>query len=270
MKQREYLRDQHVKAFIEWLRLRVRCERRFEHEYRMLQPACDWSCGSLFNAYENYCWRGCSFAANQAELDCLRSRMRAAVAANDNHRFVEAACRILQWGGVVSSNKRRLCDLGQDALPTFRSAVDRLDPDRADTSMLGEVRYMNSGWTKVYALMLDGFPIYDGRVGAGMGHMVRLYCTECGELSEVPALLRFRWLRGKGSHNRNPSVDSLEFPNLIHGNPAAWAECNVWSAWILGAVCDEGKFGEIFPEERRLRALEAALFMIGYELPASG
>ena len=35
---------------------------------------------------------------------------------------------------------------------------------------------MNSGWTKVYALMLDDFPIYDGRVGAAMGYLVRRYC----------------------------------------------------------------------------------------------
>ena len=45
-----------------------------------------------------------------------------------------------------------------------------------------------------------------------------------------------------------------------------WAECNIRAAWILGVVCREGRFGGLV-QDRQLRALEAALFMIGYELP---
>ena len=63
---------------------------------------------------------------------------------------------------------------------TFRETSRLLDPSHADTSRLDGVRYMNAGWTKVYALMLDGFPIYDGRVGAAMGYLVQQYCTRAG------------------------------------------------------------------------------------------
>lgn len=49
-------------------------------------------------------------------------------------------------------------------------------------------------------------------------------------------------------------------------SPRRWAECNVRAAWVLGAVRREGRFGSL-PPRRRPRALEAALFMIGYELP---
>ena len=35
---------------------------------------------------------------------------------------------------------------------------------------------------------------------------------------------------------------------------------------MLGEVCREGKFGGLV-QDRQLQALEAALFMIGYELP---
>ena len=63
-------------------------------------------------------------------------------------------------GGVTRGNSEKLVELGADALPTFKAAADLLRPDTADTSNLDGVGFMNAGWTKVYALMLDGFPIY--------------------------------------------------------------------------------------------------------------
>ena len=115
--------------------------------------------------------------------------------------------------------------------------------------------------------MLDGFPIYDGRVGAAMGYLVQQYCTRAG-LCQVPAVLCFRWAAARGGHNRNPSMGSLRFPGLTAANPRTWAECNIRAAWVLGEVCREGRFGGLV-QHRQLRALEAALFMIGYKLPTS-
>lgn len=132
---------------------------------------------------------------------------------------------------------------------------------------------MNAGWTKVYALMLDDFPIYDSRVGAATGYLVQQYCRR-RQRPTVPKLLRFRWgparLRPQRQeyHNRNPSSENLKFPRFSYGSrgPRKWAECNVWAAWVLGEVRNEGQFGTL-ASTHRLRAIEAALFMIGYELP---
>ena len=229
----------------------------------MLKPYHEWCCDSLWQAYERYEWNGMDFDVNRTELDCLAACVRRAVEDNDQSAFVGAASGILRWGGVTNGNVETLRNLGAKALPTFRDASHLLDPSSARTSRLEGVHYMNSGWTKVYALMLNDLPIYDGRVGAAMGYLVQKHCRDA-ELNGVPDLLHFRWGPAKGNHNRNPSSGLLWFKML--STPRIWAECNVRAAWILGEVCGEGRFADL-PSARRLRALEAALFMIGYEIP---
>ena len=174
----DYLRASWVKCFVAWLRQRVRGEACFQHGYRIPRPPHDWQCCSLWEAHEGYRWQDADFKATQETLDCLREEIRAAKKAADNCRFVTAALEVLKWGGVSRRNKERLCELQDGALRTFSEAASLLDPARADTARLDDVHYMNSGWTKVYALMLNDFPIYDGRVGAAMGYLVRLYCTD--------------------------------------------------------------------------------------------
>lgn len=268
MNRKEYLLDPSVRAFINWLRPHVRGDCSFQHRFMMRRPHRDWRCDSIWEAHQNYWWRG-SFAANQEKLDRLAADIRRARKNDDQDGFVRAAHSILRWGGVMASNGATLDEFGETALSTFCEANRLLDPTQADTSRLDGVHHMNSGWTKVHALMLDGLPIYDGRVGAAMGYLVRQFCVRDG-LSQVPTRLCFRWGPARGNlHNRNPSTDPLKFPMLTAANPRTWAECNVWAAWILGEVCHEGEFGDRLVPERRLRALEAALFMIGYELPGS-
>ena len=265
MKRHEYLHDSRVAKFIEWLGAYVRGDRSFEHSFRMLKPVRDWRCSSLWEAHKRYEWNGGNFDANQAGLERLAACLRRAVEQDDQFAFVETGLAILRWGGVTSRNAPKLRALGEEALPIFHKASHLLEPSHADTSRLSGVRYMNSGWTKVYALMLDGLPMYDGRVGAAMGYLVQKHCTDV-RLNSVPDLLHFRWGQARGDHNRDPSSASRRFKTLTSAQPGKWAECNVRAAWVLGEVCGEGRFGKL-PQARRLRALEAALFMIGYELP---
>ena len=265
MSRDEYIRHSCVRAFIDWLRPYVRGDCLFQHSFTMLRPYREWCCDSLWQAYERYEWNGVDIDVNRAELDCLAACVRRAVREDDRSAFVGAASGILRWGGVTRGNVATLRNLGTEALRTFRDASRLLDPSHAHTSRLEGVRYMNSGWTKVYALMLNGLPIYDGRVGAAMGYLVQKHCRDAG-LDSVPDLLHFRWGPARGNHNRNPSSGLLRFRMLSTASPRSWAECNVRAAWILGEVCGEGKFGDL-PPARGLRALEAALFMIGYEIP---
>ena len=127
MNRNEYLRDSSVEAFIDWLRPHVLGDCPFQHAFTMRRPRRAWSCNSIWEAYENYWWRG-SFKANQEELDRLAADVRCALDGNDQDGFVEAAYAILQWGGVTASNGETLSDLGETALSTFHEASRLLDP----------------------------------------------------------------------------------------------------------------------------------------------
>lgn len=96
-----------------------------------------------------------------------------------------------------------------------------------------------------------------------MGYLVRKHCEDC-DVNTVPCHLAFRWSKGRADKNRDPSSATLHFGRL--NTPLQWKKCNIWTAWVLSEVKNEGKFGDL-PQEQRLRALESALFMIGYELP---
>ena len=190
MNRSEYLRDSSVEAFIDWLRPHVRGDCLFQHKFTMLKPHLDWSCNSIWEAHENYWWpipgrNTGSFEANQGELDRLAADVRRARDGDNQDGFIEAACGILRWGGVMRSNKATLRDLGRTALSTFREASLLLDPSHADTSRLDGVRYMNAGWTKVYALMLDGFR-------STTGALARQWAISYSGTASAPASAKFR------------------------------------------------------------------------------
>ena len=53
MNRSEYLRDSSVEAFIDWLCPHVRGDCLFQHKFTMFKPHRDWSCNSIWEAYEN-------------------------------------------------------------------------------------------------------------------------------------------------------------------------------------------------------------------------
>ena len=271
MKRSEYLSAPPVPQFVAWLRNLVGGQHgSLTHDYHV-DNCRSWSCSSLWEAHQRYTWNGTAFEQNQMILDTLRLELRNAVDNNDGAGFIRTACRVLEWGGVTNKNVQTLCCLGDKALLCFVDAARKIDPATADTQQIKSVRFMNSGWTKVYSLLLDGFPIYDGRVGAAMGYLVRLY-SQCSGATEVAPLLHFRWSHGKGQQHRDPSSTKFKFETLQYCPQGRheWVKCNLRLAWILGEVCNEGYFTKYLPPERRMRALESALFMIGYDLPRAG
>lgn len=268
-----YLQDPSVAGFLEWARPLVAGERPLQHEWHSPKWG-SWSCATLFEAYEAYEWRfsvtlpgedrprsGRTLPDSLAVLDHLRARLRDCADRGDPGAFVEAAVAVVRWG-QVRRNEMRLCALGDRALPVLSEAARLLDPSMAHLSALAGVSDMNSGFSKIYSLMLDDFPIYDSRVACALGSLVRAHCVEAG-LSTVPELLAFGVPASRGSVGRDPSVGTLRFLTLWPAVRSRYARSNVMAAWLLKPLSEIGPFAEL-PADQRMIALQSALFMVGY------
>ena len=185
----------------------------------------------------------------------------------DTNNFLKAAIAVVQWGSVYR-NIRRLRDLGQRALSQLCAAAEQLDPKSADTENLSAVTDMNSGFSKIYSLLVDGLPIYDSRVACALAFLVRSFCQE-KDLQEVPHELAVGLPLNRTRTSRDPSVDSLQFHKLRWGEKNEYAVSNLKAAWLLEPLAGQGLFGEL-PAGLRLLALQSALFMIGYKAPEQG
>ena len=270
MKKAQYLDDPHVRGFLDWAAPLARGTRPLRHGWQSPRWG-SWSCETLFGAYRAYDWpfwrvlpgdsvrrRSSSYRDTVAVLDALSQQLRESAGEKDATRFLEAAVAVVQWGGV-RQNERQLRALGDDALPRLTAAARLLDPAEADLRRLSDVRPMTSGFSKIYSLLVDGFPIYDSRVACALASLVRLFCEETGR-TEVPAPLRFALPPSQGRVRRDPSCGQLVFPRIW--SPGRYAQSNGMAAWLLDALAATPPFSELGGE--RLRAVQSAMFMIGY------
>ncbi len=259
MRREDYLSDPDVAAFVAWLRPSLCESGAFNHSWSDGEGV--WACTSIFDAYRGYRWRGASFSQTGAELLGLGVQLQAAYRDGDKVAFLRAATAVMRWGGVMRMKWRLDLDVWWESLPDI---LRRLAPNSADTEDLLGIP-MNSAYTKVYALMLPGFPMYDGRVAAGLGHFVRLFLLDSDRHGYPPLTLDFS---RSGEPRRNPSGNGVRLRSFALGDDreVRRARSNLMSAWLFSVISQIDCFGEL-PEGRRIRAIEAALFMIGYELP---
>lgn len=198
-------------------------------------------------------------------LDRLAALLREGGKSGNADAIRDAAIGVVQWGGVRQGNVARLRQMSAEELQGLVSASRLLDPACADLGSLEDVPYMNSGFSKIYALILDGrgFPIYDSRVACGLASLVQLYCESKG-IASVPETLALRIPPSLSSGHRALLRVLPCFRQLRWGQRAYYAESNVKAAWLLGALAEEPPFAEL-EEHRRLLALQSAMFMIGYQ-----
>ena len=275
MNHSSYLDDRGVRDFLHWMAPLVSGERPLHHRWDSPKKGWGpWSCASLFGAYEAYDWpftakvpgelsprRGHSYDDTVEILKALTEQLRRSAAVQDAPTFLEAAVGVVRWGGVFN-NEARLRVLGTNALLALTTAARQLEPTVADLGDLAKVIDMNSGFSKIYSLLNDGFPIYDSRVACALASLVRLYCEE-SNLAEVPKTLAFGIPASRGSVSRDPSTATFRFPRLRAGQPQHYAVSNIKAAWLMGALAAMPPFGTL-ANTTPLFALESALFMIGY------
>lgn len=271
MKKPQYLALPAVQDFITWLTPLLDRPGSFDHKYQNLKPKYDWECDSLYSAYRNYRWGPSTIEKTTEKLDAYSAALRKSVADADSTACRDACLLILDWGGVLNGNSVKIEAMHQagNLISFFTGAQQALSDDTADENNPPGIE-MNAGFTKLYALLLPDFIIYDSRVGAALGLLVRWYCEKRG-LAEVPASLKFGYPTGRptkadgGQSRRDPSTAVYQFPQLTHAKPIHHTQHNLRANWLLSDVLRKthSRFNE---EANPLRALEAALFMIGYQV----
>jgi hypothetical protein len=284
MSRQTYLALPHVPAFIQWLAAELDSTTGFKHQYVDRRSRARWTCDSLHDAFINYRWNhpgntrltfsaGHCALSNGLALSTLRKDLQAV--AGDDNRALAAALDVMKWGGVSAGNANWL-NANKAGLASLLSVVkNAMDAGNLGAPVLqGKQLRFNSGMTKVYSLLCANFVIYDSRVAAALGWLVVKYCQAHG-ISKVPEALCFPWAAAKEGANsalpkrRNPGIRSLEFKRLRSGtHHAHW---NLRANWLLTAVLAHpaaatSAFHTVVAPNDPLRAFEAALFMIGYDL----
>ncbi|BAZ93742.1 glycerol uptake facilitator and related permeases [Thiohalobacter thiocyanaticus] len=254
----------------------VQAWNKFDHAYQPPKGEPEWKCTSLNNACKQYKWGKLTREENNKKLDDLSGRLQECLvdASLNNHKLHHVCLEILEWGGVEGVSSawfRESCENGvlrekiSKGVKLLKEGPSHDDWERFDNEDL----VMNSALTKVYALAdPDNIPIYDGRVGAAMGLLVRRYLKQLAPRPcEVPEELAFRWGGGytqRGSrarHPRNPSEPPYKFECLRSSKNDHEEWC--WrTGRILRQVVDTIN-NDPGRENISMRDLDDALFMVG-------
>ena len=294
----EFLDSEHVKGFLDFLASYVCKGNEFAHKYTGKRTKKEWSCESLTNAYQQYCYplvsvfhemlkrednhRG--YEANKKVLDALKMDLQASYLKPDEEKLLETSLKVFIWGGVAGprneESKRKGNYLwlkgrhpdGKELVCRYKAAHDVFNcasPCLDDVGKEG-IR-SNAGFTKIYSLLFEDFIIYDSRVAATLGLFVIKYCRQ-KKLKEIPRELDFAWMPHHGEDTlRNANVGDLKFGTTTNSE-RIHASSNIRANWLFTKLFNDDDARCNFPTEdndckaNKLRALEAAFFMIGYDL----
>lgn len=273
----EFLTDPAVCAMLPWLSDRSRRDDVWTHTYVDRKTGAAWHCGNLYDAFEKYAWNGAEWKATKDLLDGYRVRLRISRDRNDTDEAYAACEDVLRWGGVWAKNGTRLGTIRPHLLDELRHMSSVLEAGATPTPsgicrLQGESTVpcrMNAGFVKIYSVLLDHCVIYDGRVGAALGLLVRQFCEQTGRAS-VPAPLTFAYGLPKEGNpaapkKRNPSAGDLRFPQLRAGDSRGHVDNTIRANWLLKTALERGR-GAFTPGEDGFHELAAALFMVGYDL----
>lgn len=284
----DYLRQGHVQAFIKWLDSRLDGPEVFQHQYYLKKRGQHWQCSSLYEAYEKYWWpynmacpvkvknlTGGSFSESFNYLTDLAVIFRASVKNEDMDHTLKCAYAMLKWGGVLNKNWDRVLSMGDGLCHYFTHIQKRLKISKVLLENHDGV-IINSGFTKLYFLLVNDFVMYDGRVGAALGLLSRLFAEEQG-LEKIPREIGFSFGSGRVAggqettgNRRDPSRGRYKLPTF-NGNSMRHLHDNINASWLLKELADKtsspfAELDQVPPLNKRLTALQSALFMVGYDV----
>lgn len=238
---------------------------------------------------DRYQW-GADWGATKMRLNILSSRLQTAVRAADDAAVFSVCDDILDWGGdrnpKVGARPFLARRAGAGELADYlRLCEKHFALDSADLALFephvaqsNPVERMNSMMTKIHALLSeDGLPIYDSRVAAAIAALVAMFqqehavgWTQVPESLLFPAVSRLR----TAQHFKLNALDHgvlLYEPSPQIGasiSTLRWSSAKIRLGWILAEVLRTSpELAANEPDARsRMHAMEAGLFMIGYDV----
>lgn len=281
MNKTTYLKNADVVNFIEWVIPKIDTPGNFKHAYKNLRPRLEWSCDSIYNAYKNYRWgfnctlpnneerQGSSYQESEEVLNAISVGLKKSLNDRNATNLLAYSISALQWGGVTNANLLKLQEMNEGILTYFDKAIKELSPETVDVNSNFDNINMNSGFTKIYSFLMEDFVIYDSRVGAALGYLVRQFLIDTNA-QNIPDVLDFAYGNARPTNGddakfnrRNPSCERFIF-KALNNNRKRHIKNNIYANWLLKEIA--GKSSMFNKEENSLRKLESALFMIGYSL----
>lgn len=275
-----------VEQFVGWLAEHLDSAE-FTHSYSNRRTNDQWTCNSIYHAYQQYDWQhpgieklgvaaGRTYVTNSRALAAMRDELNTAITSGDDLRTQVAAGCVMHWGGVSRGNVTWLIATQKGLAQLIGKTSVALDAgDIESVPRCSGVLRFNAGMTKIYSLICKDFIIYDSRVAAALGLAIVKFYRQIGhtELEErlmFPVPPHYEASTATNPKRRDPSEAELIFPALRAALP--YVRWNIRANWLLNAVLDHpaaqsSRFLELASRSEQLRALEAALFMIGYDLP---
>ena len=272
MDRHTFLGHEDVLEFLEW------AAHFTKGDWQLIQTSCTGllrdEVVSLYGAHSQYLRNNEEFKATAKRLDGFQERIRRAMREGHESQaaraeFLEAAKDVVKWGGKPLP---RLTDrLKFRALEELGKCSRKLDPKTATMEGLSGFKYMGAGFSKIYSLMLADFPIYDSRVACALTSLIVLFCEDTAR-AKVPPILDLGVPLDESKNERNPSRGPYVIRKIRPRSQESFhVRSNVKAAWLLGYLATRapGQF-EAVSVDRRVRAMEAGLFMLGYERLCAG
>lgn len=244
------------------------------------------SCHGIEQVLERYAWRAkwlqpdgsIETSTNWYETKCSVGKLRAWLKSTTNPDDLLSACTaVIQWGGGAR-NRGKGADLffakeGAALAEYLVEAKQWLSLENSTPVMVAKIELMNSMITKVHAFFADdGLPIYDSRVACSISCLVEQYRQEVGVSWEsigsdirfpIPAFGKLRSVKVLYS---DAPITVLGNPGVQRSATTAWAQAKVNLGRVMRAtlMSNENILSGEGDLTSRMHALEAALFMIGY------
>ena len=234
-----------------------------------------WVVKNLKEAADKYWWNNSGAEKSKEDFKLLRARLQKSMNDPAAEGLRQTCLDILKWGGVGGNTKKGENPtvgwinraVGSDALRhNIRQAVQYLSEGNSD-KFDGSSFVMNSGATKIIALAdpSEKIIIYDGRVGCALAYLANVYLTKIKKGS-LPDFLRYGWGGARSKDvNRNPNTPGRIFPRLgsLPHSDRKHAEYAYRASKLIETLLEAADCRLV------ARDWEAALFMIGYEIPDS-